>query len=1123
MAPSDKTHSYRELLASRSFRNYLWAQALGSFNDNLLRVTVSLTAMQIADTALAARYLALAGAAFVIPFLVFGGWAGQIADRYRKSAVMQVTKFAELAVVLLSLAALASGNMNFLLSVLFLLAMQANLFSPAKYGSIPEMVNEQQISRANGLVEFSTYGAIVLGTAIGSVLFGLGRHSLLFLGIMLVAIALAGVITAKCIGPTRAPAVPPKFRWNPVAEVIAGTRRLLLSRTQTLTVLGISGFYLLGALFQLTILLFGKEALALSELQTGLLITVLAVGIGLGSLAAGWISGNGIETGLIPFGAMGVGISFLALASAHNFISAVVSSSAAGFASGLLIVPLNALLQESASPHEKGRIQSANNFWNAVGIILASGMFYLMHDLLHFSAARIVLFAGIADLFATVIAAWLLPAAIVRLALLALTRAGFRIQITGSENLPTSGGALIVSNHASYADALLIAGATSRQVRFLMWEPLCRKPWLRPVCQLFRTIPLPERAPKESLRALRTARQELEAGGLICIFPEGAIASSPHVQPFQRGVEYLMRGEQTVPVIPVYLEGLWGHPLSRAPHRAKGLRAWFRRPVTISIGKPVVNFADAGALHHAVVELAATLEPATAETLASRFVRNARRGWSRPCFDDSLGRNFTYGRALTAALLLRGIVTERAGESEHIGILLPSSTGAALANLAVTLAGKSAVNLNFTAGADSLNHAVVRCDLRLVISSRAFREKLNLPVLAGTIDLEDTLPLFSRLEKLSAFLAARLLPVRRLLPRIAPGDTAAVIFSSGSTGTPKGVVLSHRNLLSNLAATAQIFSVDSGHCMLGVLPFFHSFGYAYTFWFPLLNGFRTIYHQNPTDARTIGELAAAHRVTMFLSTPTFCLGYLRRCQPDQFRSLRYLLVGAERLRPELADAFEERFGVRPLEGYGCTEMSPVIAVNSPAELESTARPGSVGRPLPNISLRIVDPETGQEVPQGESGLLLVKGPARMRGYLDDATRTAESLRDGYYVTGDIARVDAEGYLYIVDRITRFSKIGGEMVPHVAIEEAIASMPGSGRCLVTATPDPSRGERLAVLYTGEASADELTDHLDRKRIPALWIPRRNHFIRVPELPTLGTGKVDLRAARALALRVFGEAA
>jgi len=346
---------------------------------------------------------------------------------------------------------------------------------------------------------------------------------------------------------------------------------------------------------------------------------------------------------------------------------------------------------------------------------------------------------------------------------------------------------------------------------------------------------------------------------------------------------------------------------------------------------------------------------------------------------------------------------------------------------------------------------------------------------------------------------------------------ATVIFSSGSTGIPKGVMISHYNVLANIDAMAQLFWIGERDRIVGVLPFFHLFGYTVTIWFPLIAGCGVVYHPNPTDAKAVGELTAKYKATFLLSTPTFCSGYTRKCSAEEFATLRFVLVGAEKLREPIAAAFREKFGVELLEGYGCTEMSPVVAVNAPdfhagKDSQTGNKPGTVGHPLPGVAAQVVDVATLAPLGPNEPGLLLVKGSNRMIGYLGEPQRTAEVLHDGWYVTGDIAAIDDEGFIRITDRLSRFSKIAGEMVPHLRIEDAIAVVLGAAPCAVTSVADDRRGERLAALYVHEMEPAELWQRLTEAELPRLWIPKRENLYRVESLPQLGSGKLDLRGLK-----------
>lgn len=506
------------------------------------------------------------------------------------------------------------------------------------------------------------------------------------------------------------------------------------------------------------------------------------------------------------------------------------------------------------------------------------------------------------------------------------------------------------------------------------------------------------------------------------------------------------------------------------------------------------------------------------DTLPGRFVETAKAHWSTLCMADSTGRELTFGRALVASLLLSKAIRANTPD-ECVGLLLPASVGGAISNIAASMAGRIPVNLNFTAGREAMAAAIERCRITRIITSKAFLSRTSLETMPGMIYLEDLLS-FGTVAKASTLAAARLLPASQLIRQFVhaadPEALATVIFSSGSTGMPKGVMLSHRAILTNIESARALFDLRPSDVMIGVLPFFHSFGLTGTLWLPAIVGFGAAYHPNPTDAKTIGELTQKYGGTLIISTPTFCAAYVRKIRPEQFATLRYAIVGAERLRPAVAAAFRERFGLDLLEGYGCTEMAPIVAVNVPTAGGSV--PGSVGRPLPGVDARVVDVATGEGPLFDKEGLLLVRGGNQMKGYLGDPERTAESTRDGWYVTGDIATIDRAGFIRITDRLSRFSKIGGEMVPHMRVEEQLQSLLAEPHsCVVTGVPDDVKGERLIAFFTDpHATPARLWEALAATDLPRLWLPKREDLRYIESIPTLGTGKTDLRAVRQRAI-------
>jgi acyl-[acyl-carrier-protein]-phospholipid O-acyltransferase/long-chain-fatty-acid--[acyl-carrier-protein] ligase len=473
-----------------------------------------------------------------------------------------------------------------------------------------------------------------------------------------------------------------------------------------------------------------------------------------------------------------------------------------------------------------------------------------------------------------------------------------------------------------------------------------------------------------------------------------------------------------------------------------------------------------------------------------------------------------------------------------VGILLPPSVPGALVNFAALLLGKVPVNLNYTLSEESLASCARQCNLQTILTSQLFLARVKTKLPCRTILLEDVAVHPRRREMLAVLGLAWLAPVRwleRALGRSQPGhldDLATIIFSSGSTGEPKGVMLTHYNVSSNAEQLGQLFDFRPQDRFLGILPFFHSFGFTATLAGPAVLGVGVAYHSNPLEPKPIGKLVRQFSLTYLMATPTFLQVYLRSCEPEDFGSLRFVMVSAEKLPDWLAVAFEEKFGIRPLEGYGCTECSPAVACStrdfrSAGFLQSGSRRGSIGPALPGVSVRIVDPETGAEMPLGVPGLLLVRGPNVMKGYLGQPGKTAEVIRDGWYVTGDIATVDEDGFLQITDRLSRFSKLGGEMVPHVKIEEKLheAAAVSEITFAVTSLPDAKKGERLVVLHTlPEAQMPLLLSKLPQLGLPNLWLPRPNLFYHVDSLPRLASGKMDLRKIRDLARTLAeGEAA
>lgn len=1123
---------YADLLKSLGFQSYLWTQFLGALNDNLYMLVVSLLAVDIARSpGQSGELLALVGALFNAPFFLFSGYAGHLADVFSKRSVLIAAKGFEVLVMSLGFLALLWNHTGLMLCVVFLTGIKSAFFSPAKYGIVPEMLPDRDLSRANGLVEMTTFLAVILGTSSAGLLVKVSGQEVWRIGAVPVAIAVAGGLTSLGIPRVPVSGARQAFRWEPWGEIGVGLRRLYANRALWLTVLAISYFSFLATLLRMDLLLFGKANLRLDDLQVGTLFTFLAIGVGIGSLAAGHLSGDKVELGLVPLGCLGMGIASLLLAASASSPQARVALLLLGFAGGLFVVPLAAYLQQKSGKQEKGRLIAANNFLNTVGLLLASGALWLFQTHLHSTPDQIVLVLGLFTLLATAYIASVVPEFLVRFILWMLTHSAYRIRLVGQEHVPFRGPALLVSNHVSHLDGLLVGVSVQRFIRFMVYRPYYELKAFHWLFRLMKAIPMAAGPPGQVVESLQQARQELQAGHVVCIFAEGAISRTGNMLPFKQGFESILEGLD-VPVIPVHLDRLWGSVFSFK----RGRFFWKRPervpyPVTVSFGRPLPSTASAQQVRHAVMELGAAAvhyRRSPRDLLHLRFIRTAKRRWFSFCMADSSGVELTFGRALAGSLLLARWVRGHCPRDRMVGLLLPPSAGGALANVAVLLAGKIPVNLNYTVGREAMASALQQCEIQTILTSRAFLTRVKLDQREGMVCLEEVMKGFTPLEKLRAAMWAFVAP-SRLFERLYnperhdPDYLATVIFSSGSTGAPKGVMLSHHNILSNLEALGQIFWVTRQDRFMGVLPFSHSFGFACTLWFPLVGGFAVIYHPNPADAKAIGEMVSKYKATFLLSTPTFYSTYSRKCAPQEFASLRFAIAGAEKLRESVARAFQEKFGLNLCEGYGCTEMAPVISANfldvEHGRVKQTGlKPGTVGHPIPGVVVKVVDPDTGEPLPAGKAGLLLVNGPNRMIGYLGQPALTAEVLRDGWYNTGDIASLDDDGFIQIVGRLSRFSKIAGEMVPHVRVEEAINEILGDYGCVVTGIPDEQKGERLVALYTHkEIAPADLFELVSQADLPRLWIPKPEDFYCVEALPTLGTGKLDLKQVKTMAAK------
>ena len=1125
--------------APRSWRLGFWSliatQFQGAFNDNALKFLVLylIIGTNLTPDEEETKVL-LVGALFALPFILFSMTGGYLADRFSKRTVTIGTKIFEIGVMLFAIAGFAVHSMSMSLAALFLASTQGALFGPSKYGLLPEILPESRLSWGNGVIELGTFLAAIIGTLAGAHLSEMfvGRQE--YSGVFFLVCSLLGLLAS--LGISRIPAADPakRFRYNPLGDLWTQGQRIAQDRALWLAVAGNTFFFFLGALLQFDIVFYGRDVLRLAATQGGYLQASIAIGIGFGSLAAGYLSGGKIEYGLIPLGAMGMTVfGFLLAVPSLSFPAVLGTLTALGFFGGFFIVPISALLQHRPEQQHRGGVLAASNLLSFVGILGASVVYFLAKHFLHLGPAAIFFWASFGSVAALIYVLWLLPDSLLRLLLWIAAHTLYRLDLKGQEHIPARCGALLTPNHASWVDAILLIAATDRPIRFLMFKGVYDHWLIKPFAKMLKIIPIAsDQSPRELIHSLRAASEALRDGEVVCIFPEGEITRIGQMLPFRRGFERIIKGIN-VPIIPVNIDGIWGSIFSFSGGHF--LWKWPRTipyPVRITFGAPMPPTSTAPEVRQAVQQLgvdAFLRRRRYMKTLTRSFVHAARRHPTRFAMADGRTPELTFGSALVKTIFLAQRLRSRWHDQKMVGILLPPSIPGALVNWAALLLGKVPINLNYTSSTESLASCAKQCDLKTVVTSRQLLEKVPMKPPGEIIYAEDLAESPRFTEKIAALLAACLLPTR-LLERFlgvrrAPtlDDTAAIIFSSGSTGEPKGVVLSHFNLASNVEQLEQVFHLHKGDRILGILPFFHSFGFTGTLCLPPLTGIGVVFHPSPLDAKAICALVSQYAVTMLLSTPTFLNTYTRRCPPESFGSLRIVMAGAEKLPERIAQSFEDHFGIRPLEGYGCTECSPVVAVNSydfrAAYFRQVgAKRGTIGHPLPGIGVRIIDPDSGETLPVDKPGLLFVCGPNIMVGYLDKPEKTAEVLKDGWYNTGDIATLDQDGFLRITDRLSRFSKIAGEMVPHIKVEEKLHELLGAdGQVLaVTAIPDEKKGERLVVIHTlKDEQLKDVQEKLAKSDLPALWKPRPDQFMYVEKLPYLGTGKLDLRRLRDVA--------
>ena len=1113
------------LLTTRRFAPLFACQFFSAFNDNVLRNALVLLILFKMGDAGSDMLVPLAGATFIAPFFFLSGLGGQIADRYDKAAVAQRLKLSEIAAAGLSVAGFSLHSVPMLFAALGLFGVIAALFGPIKYGILPDHLAPEELATGNALVEAATFLAILLGTIAAGIAASSASDAAWLSGLVMVFAVLCWM-SSRIIPPTQRGAPDLVIQVNIFKSTGALLRDLYADSRLWRCGLYSSWFWLVGSVALALLPSLVRHVFNGDAHVATMLIAVFAIGIAAGSGLAAWLShgrnillpivlatvlmgvfsldvgwsSRGYAPGLEP---LGIG-QFLAggptLRVAIDFFFLAMSG-------GLFIVPAFTALQAWSDEARRARTIAAVNVLNAA-FMVGGAILLAVLQAAGIQTPSLFLLLGVCNLAVAVIVYRTLPTRPFRDFLVLFYRLTYRMEVRGAENLAKAGpNAIIALNHVSFLDASLALSLLDRDPVFAIDSAIAQRWWVKPALRLTRAMPLDPTKPL----ATRTLINAVRDGETLVIFPEGRISATGNLMKVYDGVG-LIADKTGVPVVPVHIDGLEQTPFSRLSKREISRHWWPKvvvtilEPVRLDIGPELVGRkrrqAAGVALYTVMSDLVFRSTPTDLTVPEALIAAGRKHGWRRMCLEDPLSGQMTYGRLILGMNILGRKLMPLAPPGKPLGVMLPNANGTAVTVFAVMSAGRVPAMINFSAGLGAVLSACRTAEVGTVLTSHAFIAKAKLEKLTEgmaqsgltLVYLEDVRATVGSADKLRGFLSPRGPLVSRK-----PDDPAAILFTSGSEGVPKGVVLSHRNMLANVAQVAARIDFGRTDKVFNVLPLFHSFGLTAALVLPLVSGVQVYLYPSPLHYRLVPELIYGTNATALFGTDTFLADYARFANSYDFRSLRYIVAGAEPVKDATRRIYLERFGLRILEGYGVTETAPVLALNTPM----FNRFGTVGRLLPGIAPRL-DPVPGIE----EGGRLQVRGPNVMLGYLRaEHPGVLEPPGGGWHDTGDIVTIDPDGFVTIKGRAKRFAKIGGEMVSLAAIEALAAALWPDARSTAAAVPDARKGERIVLVTEKEqARRADYVAFAKERHVAEIALP--SEVLVVDKLPDLGGGKIDL---------------
>ncbi len=1118
------------LLMTRRFAPLFWTQFFSAFSDNFLKNALVFLILFKIGGAEAEPLITLAAAIFIAPYFFLSALGGQLADRYDKAVVAQRLKLAEIGVAFVAVFGFALHSVPVLFVALFLFGVIASLFGPIKYGILPDHLQRSELPAGNALVEGATFIAILLGTIVGGIAAKDGGDPAKFALLMI-------VFALMCWGsslfiPRTGQAAPDLVVQRNILASTGGLLKFLREDPRLLWG-GVvtSWFWLVGAVALSLLPALVKNVLGGDEEVVTTCLAVFSISIAIGSGLAAWLAAGRIILLPTVIGAFLLGVfaidlgwstsgtapvanfsGFWALFGSFRGIRLAIDLAGLAIAGGLFIVPVFAAVQAWAGADRRARVVAAVNVLNAA-FMAGSALLVALLQTAGMTTPQLFLALGVASLVVAVAVGRTMPASALADALSILYRALFRIEVKGIDHLNNAGPNLIIAlNHVSFLDAGLALALRNRKPVFAIDVGIAKQWWVRPFVKLTNAMPLDPMKPM----AVRSLIDAVKAGNALIIFPEGRITVTGSLMKVYDGAA-MIADKSDAEIVPVRIEGLEQTPFSRLS-KTQVRRKWFPK-VKVTILEPVRLSVDpelkgrkrrlaAGAALYGIMSDLVFRTTSTDRTVVEAVIEAAdTHGRSRVAVEDPVTGALTYKRLLAGAAILGAKLMPLAPEGRAVGVMLPNANGAVVTILGLMTAGRVPAMINFTAGAANILAACKAAQIDTILSSRVFIEKGKLTNLVAAIEtaikivyLEDIRAGITTADKIRGLLNANKPLVARK-----PDDWAAILFTSGSEGVPKGVVLSHRNMLANAAQAAARIDFGREDKVFNVLPVFHSFGLTVGLILPLVSGVRIYLYPSPLHYRTVAELIYGVNATIMFGTDTFLNGYARVAHPYDFRSLRYILAGAEPVKEATRRTYMEKFGLRILEGYGVTETAPALALNTPMFNKF----GTVGRVLPGMEARL---EKVEGVDEG--GRLYVRGPNVMLGYLKvEKPGVLEPPEEGWHDTGDIVTIDEQGFVAIKGRAKRFAKIGGEMISLAAVEALAAELWPNAPSAVVAMPDLRKGERLVLVTQqkdatrGDFQAFAKAKHASDLMIPAeVWVQDK--------LPMLGTGKVDMLAVAKL---------